>query len=231
MRRFEGRNALITGGASGIGKATAARLLTEGACVVINGRDPERLATALGDLAAGGTVSGIAADAAREDEVTDLVGEALGRLGRIDVLVNSARIDGAGVNALVLSPDGWRRVLDANLTEPFLVAQVVTRAMATAGGGAIVNVASLNGLAAEPDFADYNASKGGLVMLTRSLAVDLVRHNIRVNAVCPGLQHPHAHDRGVRRGPGDWCGNSRGRPDGTLRRAGRGRRSHRVPGL
>ncbi len=186
MRRFEGRGALVTGGSSGIGKATAARLLAEGARVAINGRDEERLAAAVRELAPGGEVSVVAADIAREDEVRRLVDEALARLGRIDVLVNSAGIDGAGVEALGLSADGWRRVLDVNLTGPFLVAQAVARHMAAAGGGAIVNVASLNGLAAEAGFADYNTSKGGLVMLTRSLAVDLAPHNIRVNAVCPG---------------------------------------------
>lgn len=186
MRRFEGRGALVTGGSSGIGKATAARLLAEGARVVIDGRDEARLAAAVQELAPGGEISAISADVAREDEVTRLVDEALARLGRIDVLVNSAGIDGAGAEALDLSADGWRRVLDVNLTGPFLVAQAVARHMAATGGGAIVNVASLNGLAAEAGFADYNTSKGGLVMLTRSLAVDLVQHNIRVNAVCPG---------------------------------------------
>ena len=186
MARFENRGVLVTGGSSGIGKATAARFAAEGARVLINGRDQQRLAAALSELEPLGAVSGIAADISRDDEVERLAAEATARLGRIDVLVNSAGIDGAGANTLDLPAEVWRRVLDVNLTGPFLISRAVARHMATAGGGAIVIVASLNGLAAEPNFADYNSAKGGLVMLTRSLALDLVEQNIRVNAVCPG---------------------------------------------
>ncbi len=196
--RFAGRTALIAGGSSGIGLATAARLLQEGAQVVINGRDAQRLDAALGQLDRLGVVSGIAADISDEAAVERLVAQALARLGHIDVLVNSAGIDGAGVMALDLTTESWRRVLEVNLTGPFLLARAVARAMAGTGG-AIVNVASLNGLAAEPHFADYNSAKGGLVLLTRSLAVDLVDQKIRVNAVCPGyiltpMTEPYAAD-------------------------------------
>jgi NAD(P)-dependent dehydrogenase (short-subunit alcohol dehydrogenase family) len=183
--RFAGRTALLAGGGSGIGLATAARLLREGANVVINGRDPARLDAALDRLDGMGVASGIAGDISDEGDVERLVAQACERLGRIDVLVNSAGIDGAGASVLDLTAEGWRRVLDVNLTGPFLLARAVARAMA-GGGGAIVIVASLNGLAAEPHFADYNSAKGGLVLLTRSLAVDLVDLKIRVNAVCPG---------------------------------------------
>jgi len=194
MTRFGGRSALVTGGSSGIGKATAARLATEGARVVINGRTPDRLEAALSELSTTDGyhtqrvpgVSGVVADISRSEEAEALVAQVIERLGRIDIVVNSAGIDGAGVNALELTNEEWQRVLDANLTGPFLVARAAARNMAENGGGVIVNVASLNGLEAEPNFADYNSSKGGLVMLTRSLAVDLVKHNIRVNAVCPG---------------------------------------------
>jgi len=185
MMRFQGRTALITGGTSGIGLATARRLLAEGARVVINGRDGPRMRSALAALDGLGEVSGIAADIVDERQVADLLAETLARLGHLDVLVNSAGIDGAGVSVLDLDAGAWRRVLDVNLTGPFLVARAAAQAM-PATGGAIVNVASLNGLAAEPRFADYNSAKGGLVMLTRSLAVDLVERNICVNAVCPG---------------------------------------------
>jgi 3-oxoacyl-[acyl-carrier protein] reductase len=186
MTRFGDRSALVTGGSSGIGKATAARLATEGARVVINGRTPDRVVAALSELSTTEVISGVVADISRSEEAEALVARVIERLGRIDIVVNSAGIDGAGVNALELTNEEWQRVLDANLTGPFLVARAAARNMAENGGGAIVNVASLNGLEAEPNFADYNSSKGGLVMLTRSLAVDLVKYNIRVNAVCPG---------------------------------------------
>ena len=186
MRRFEGRGALVTGGGSGIGRATATRLLQEGARVVINGRRQEVLDEALQALRPLGEVEAVRADVSRDEEVERLVAAALILLGRIDVLVNSAGIDGAGAGALELDPVDWRRVLEVNLTGPFLVARAVARQMAASGGGAIVNVSSLNGQAAEPRFAEYNSAKGGLDMLTRSLAVDLVGYNIRVNAVCPG---------------------------------------------
>jgi len=186
MRRFEGKGALVTGGSSGIGKAAAARLAEEGARVLIAGRDPGRLAAALAELAPLGSVFGLTADVADAASVDRLLTQAEAQLDRLDVLVHSAGVDGAGTDVLDLDLHSWRRVLDINLTGAFLVAQAAARRMSATGGGSIVLVASLNGLAAERRFADYNASKGGLLMLARSLAVDLVDRGIRVNAVCPG---------------------------------------------
>lgn len=186
MPRFEGKGALVTGGTSGIGKAAAARLAVEGARVLIAGRDPDRLAAALAELAPLGDVYGLTADVADPESVTQLLVDAEAQLDRLDVLVHSAGIDGAGADVLDIDLSAWQRALDINLTGAFLVAQAAARRMAATGGGSIVLVASLNGLAAERRFADYNASKGGLLMLARSLAVDLVDRGIRVNAVCPG---------------------------------------------
>lgn len=186
ITRLIGRNALVTGGSSGIGKATARRLASEGARVIINGRDAVKLMQAVDECAGSGEVQGLVADVSREDEVERLVAETLARLGSIDILVHSAGIDGAGSSALDLTTAGWERVLATNLTAPFLVTRAVGRVMALAGGGSMVLVASLNGLAAEPGFADYNTSKGGVVLLAQSLALDLVKHHIRVNTVCPG---------------------------------------------
>jgi 3-oxoacyl-[acyl-carrier protein] reductase len=186
MTRFVGRRALVTGGSSGIGKAAAQRLAGEGARVVINGRDAVRLAQAVDELAPFGEVHGVPADVSREPEVERLVAETQARLGSIDILVHSAGIDGEGAAVLDLTSAGWERVLGTNLTAPFLVTRAVGRVMAAAGGGSIVLVASLNGIVAEPGFADYNASKGGVVLLAQTLALELVKHNIRVNTVCPG---------------------------------------------
>jgi NAD(P)-dependent dehydrogenase (short-subunit alcohol dehydrogenase family) len=186
MTRFAGRCALVTGGSSGIGKAAVQRLAAEGARVVINGRDAAKLVQAVNELAPFGEVHGVAADVSREAEVARLVAEALAKLGSIDILVHSAGVDGEGAAALDLTTAGWERLLAANLTAPFLVTRAVGRVMATAGGGSMVLVASLNGIVAEPGFADYNASKGGVVLLAQTLALDLVRHHIRVNTVCPG---------------------------------------------
>ncbi|MEI8333722.1 MAG: SDR family oxidoreductase, partial [Chloroflexota bacterium] len=114
--------------------------------------------------------------------------DAAARLGRrLDVCVAAAGIDGAGRNALDLDVDGFRRVLDVNVVGLFIAARAAAERMAADGdGGAIVVVASVNGLIAEADFADYNASKGGAVLLARSLARDLAPRGIRVNAICPG---------------------------------------------
>lgn len=186
MKRYDGRCALVTGGSSGIGKATAMRLAGEGAKVVISARDSARLQRTAAELAGFGTVSAVAADVSQEGQVTYLVREASRLMGGIDVLVHSAGIDGAGATVVTMELSTWEAVLAANLTGAFLVAREVGILMAAAGGGSMAIVSSLNGIAAEPGFADYNAAKGGVILLAQTLALELVKHNIRVNAVCPG---------------------------------------------
>ncbi len=188
--RLAGRAALVTGGTSGIGLATARRLASEGAAVMVVGRDVARLERALATLrrdAPGATIAGRVADVTDAAAIAAAVEEASGLASRLDALVASAGIDGEGRDVLDLDPDAFARILDVNVRGLFLAGQAAARRMAADGrGGSIVFLASVNGLEAEPGFADYNASKGGAVLLARSMGRDLAGRGIRVNAVCPG---------------------------------------------
>jgi NAD(P)-dependent dehydrogenase (short-subunit alcohol dehydrogenase family) len=188
--RFAGKAALVTGGTSGIGLAAARRLAEEGAAVLVLGRNADRLGgalTRLRDEVPGATFEGRTADVTDAKAIAEAVAATAGPTGRLDVLVAAAGIDGEGRDVLDLDPDAFGRVLDVNVRGLFLAGQAAARAMTKDGrGGAIVLVASVNGLAAEPGFADYNASKGGAVLLARSMGRDLAGRGVRVNAVCPG---------------------------------------------
>ncbi len=188
--RLAGRAALVTGGTSGIGLAAARRLAREGAAVMVVGRDGGRLDGALATLrrdVPGATIAGRVADVTDAAAVASAVEEAAGLASRLDALVASAGIDGQGVDVLDLDPAAFARVLDVNVRGLFLAGQAAARRMTADGrGGSIVLLASVNGLEAEPGFADYNASKGGAVLLARSMARDLAGRGVRVNAVCPG---------------------------------------------
>jgi NAD(P)-dependent dehydrogenase (short-subunit alcohol dehydrogenase family) len=173
---------LISGGTSGIGLATAQRLLAEGARVWVLGTSERTVAAALGRLASA-AAAGCACDVSRDDEVERAVQAALGFLGRLDSVFVNAGIDGQGRPALEIETAHFRRVLEVNLLGAFLVARAAGQAM---DSGAMVLNASVNGLRAEPNFADYNASKGGVVMLARTLARDLGGRGFWVTAICPG---------------------------------------------
>jgi NAD(P)-dependent dehydrogenase (short-subunit alcohol dehydrogenase family) len=187
MRGLAGKRVLISGGSSGIGLATARRFLEEGCRVFIAGLDPGEVSGAVSGLRDLGDISGTACDVSQEAGVADLT-EAAGRaLGGIDVLINNA---GTAQRHpfLEITPAQWDRILAVNLRGMFLVAQVVARRMIGQGrGGVIINMASTNGIAGEEDFAHYNASKGGVLLLTKTMAVELGRRGIRVNALCPGF--------------------------------------------
>ncbi len=179
---------IITGAASGIGLATLRRFLGEGAAVLAVDRNGSALEAALAPLRAGGAVvHPFVADVSQADQVEALVREARARLPRIDVLINNAGI-ATPEPFLEIAEESWDRTLDINLKGMFLVGQRVARAMVEqGGGGAICNMASTNGLVGEEDLAHYNASKGGVVLLTKSMAIELAPHGIRVNAVGPGF--------------------------------------------
>jgi 3-oxoacyl-[acyl-carrier protein] reductase len=188
--RFAGQRVVVTGGASGIGEATAARFLHEGASVLImdiDDRNIERAQPALRRAAksGGGEIYVNRGNVSREADVDVMIGQARNDLGGIDVLVSNAGI-AYEEPFLEITTARWAHTLDVNLTGMFLVCQRVARLMVEQGGGVILMTSSTNGLVGEDKYAHYNASKGGVTLLTKSLAIELGPHGIRVNAVCPG---------------------------------------------
>ena len=181
MDGLENKRVLITGGAGGIGKATARRFLEEGSQVAILDRDQDALARANGELPElAGTVR---ADVSDASSVASAFVELKRILGGLDILINNAGIS-IRHSFLDITPDEWKRVIDVNLTGVFLVAQQAARMMKESG--VIINMGSTNGVMGYPFYADYNASKAGVIELTRSMALELAPR-IRVNAVCPGF--------------------------------------------
>ncbi len=183
MHGLKAKRVLITGGASGIGAATARRFLDKEATVVVLDNNPEALAKIEKELP---TLAGtIQADVSDADAVTRAFDDLDGLVGGVDILINNA---GISVRApfLDITSEQWRRVLDVNLAGVFFVAKGAAKRMLAGGGGVIVNAGSTNGIVGYPLYADYNASKAGVIELTRSMALELAP-TIRVNAVCPGF--------------------------------------------
>lgn len=183
--RLQGKTVVITGASSGIGKATAARCLDEGARIVAVSDRPGELEQTAAELAPRGEIHPIFCDVSVPDQVKALAIR-VAELGGAHILMNNAGVWNER-DFLEIEYENWQRILSVNLTGPFLCAQAFVPQMIAHGGGAIVNTASTNGLVAEPRLAHYNTSKGGLVMLTRSMAIDLAPYGIRVNAVAPGV--------------------------------------------
>lgn len=182
---LQGRVAVVTGGARGIGLAVARRMIQSGAAVSIWDADPAKAEESRAALAADGAVSAQVLDLADEVAVAEATTKTLAAHGKIDILVNNAGITGGNMPVADIPVAQWRRVVEVNLTAPFLVCQALVPHLVANGWGRVVNVASVAGKEGNPNAAHYSASKAGLIGLTKSLAKELATKNVLVNCVTP----------------------------------------------
>ncbi len=187
MGRLAGKRAVITGAASGIGRASALLFAREGARVLAVDRAPEVAATAEAIVREGGAALAATADAADEGQVEELVGRCVAEFGGIDVFFANAGISGGMVPLSEQTVEFWQEILRVNLIGPFLAVKHAGKRMAEQGRGAIVCTASVAGLRANAGGIPYSASKAGVISLVQTAANALLGTGVRVNAVCPGL--------------------------------------------
>jgi 3-oxoacyl-[acyl-carrier protein] reductase len=182
---LKGRVAVVTGGAQGIGYATAGRMLKSGATLALWDIDEARLAEAKGALSVLGSVSTVVVELTDEASVVAATTATLQQHARIDILVNNAGITGGNGATWELDPTMWRRVVEVNLIAPYLTCRAVVPQMIKQGYGRIVNIASVAGKEGNPNASHYSASKAGLIALTKSLGKELATKGVLVNAVTP----------------------------------------------
>jgi NAD(P)-dependent dehydrogenase (short-subunit alcohol dehydrogenase family) len=197
-KRFENKAALVTGAASGIGRATALAFAAEGAAVTVSDVDDDRGQRVAREIqAAGGKAIFIRADASKGDDVQKLVQGTVKTFGRLDACFNNAGIGGPMKLTAELSEDEWRKVIETNLTSVFLCMKHELPELMK-HGGAIVNNASILGAVAFPTASAYTASKHGIIGLTKATAAEYATQNVRVNALCPGfIETPMLDQAGV----------------------------------
>jgi 3-oxoacyl-[acyl-carrier protein] reductase len=184
--RLQGKSAIVTGAGRGIGKAIAKKFLQEGARVLLCDLEGDRVEKAREELAGFGTVHARTTDVTSREEVEALCAQAKEVFGRVDILANNAGISRVEP-FLEISDESWNAVLAVNLTGVFLCSQVVAREMREQRSGAIVNMGSTNGILGEANLAHYNATKAGVILLSKTMAIELAPFGVRVNCVCPGF--------------------------------------------
>lgn len=185
---LKGRNAIVTGGGQGLGKSMALALAQAGADIVIAARRIETALETKKEIEAEGVkCTVIRGDMRKEDDIQAMVQQVMSEYGKIDILFNNAGT-WRGDNAENVTAEDWKEVIDVNLTGPFLVSREVGKIMLRQGKGSIVNIASMSGMIVNTpqNQCAYNASKGGLIMLTKSMATEWATRGVRVNALCPG---------------------------------------------
>jgi len=187
VTRLAGKVALITGGGTGIGRAIALAFAREGASVTLAGRRLEKLKEVAGEVEKqGGATLPVVCDVVRAKDADRAVSETARKFGKLNVLVNNAGTLSVSTVDTV-SEEDWDRVMTVNVKGPFLMSRAALKEFRKAGGGAIVNIGSVLGLVAMKDRAAYCASKGGVTMLTKAMALDHAYENVRVNCICPSI--------------------------------------------
>jgi len=185
--KLSGKVALVTGGAAGIGRSTSLLFAAEGAKVVVADVDQKGGRQTVQTIRRQkGAAAFIRADVSKASDAKEMVRFTVNTYGRLDILFNNAGIAGPDAPIHRLSEEEWNRVLDVNLKGVFLGCRYAVPQMTRQGGGIIISTASELGLVGSPGHPAYSASKGGVIALTKAMAVGLAKHNIRVNCVCPG---------------------------------------------